>query len=194
MPSAKQSTKEWKGKEWEELYCHFREMNKSTGAKKPSESQKAKALWAMKAAKDIGEVSVIQPVKKTFWEEQRQPRFCERIGKGRFGKASGLACTRGTVCTCAQPPLIGTFQGSMGRMASFIKKEPMVASNDVSSNPFVSAETLEACALVGLHLLAAEGDAGSCGGQSPDLGDMWRHCCPISPEWISSCSASETSH
>ena len=28
------------GKEWEELYCHFREMSKATGAKKPSESQK----------------------------------------------------------------------------------------------------------------------------------------------------------
>ena len=38
--------------EWEELYFHYREMSKATGAQKPSESQKAKALWAMKAAKD----------------------------------------------------------------------------------------------------------------------------------------------
>ena len=30
-------------------------MSKATGAKKPSESQKAKDLWAMKAAKDRGE-------------------------------------------------------------------------------------------------------------------------------------------
>ena len=62
-----------------------------------------------------------------------------------------------------------------------------MASNDVSSNPFVSADTLKACALIGLHLVAAEGDTGSGGGQS-DLGDMWRQ-----GVWISSCSASDTS-
>ena len=54
-------------------------------------------------------------------------------------------------------------------------------------------ETLTACALIFLHLLAAEGEAGSSGSQSPDLGDMRRHGCPVSPEWISSCSTSETS-
>ena len=30
-------------------------MNKAAGAKKPCESQKAKALWAMKAAQDRGD-------------------------------------------------------------------------------------------------------------------------------------------
>ena len=34
---------------------HYRETSKATGAIKPSESQHAKALWAMKAAKDRGE-------------------------------------------------------------------------------------------------------------------------------------------
>ena len=34
MSSAKQSTKELKGIEWEELYCHHREVSKATGAKK----------------------------------------------------------------------------------------------------------------------------------------------------------------
>ena len=43
------------GNEWGELYHHYREMSKSAGAKKPSESQKAKALSAMKAAKDRGD-------------------------------------------------------------------------------------------------------------------------------------------
>ena len=33
------------GKEWEDLYCQYREMSKAAGAKKPGESQKAKALW-----------------------------------------------------------------------------------------------------------------------------------------------------
>ena len=35
---------------------------------------------------------------------------------------------------------------------------------------------------------SAEGEAGSGGSQSPDLGDTWRQGCPTSPEWISSCS------
>ena len=64
--------------------------------------------------------------------------------------------------------------GPRGELFFFlIKKEP-AASNDVPSNPLVSAETLKACALNGLHLLAAEGEAGSGGSQSPGLGDMWR--------------------
>ena len=51
----------------------------------------------------------------------------------------------------------------MGHTASFSSsssvKEPVVAlGRTVPSNPFVSAETLKACALIGLHLLAAEGD------------------------------------
>ena len=33
------------GDEWEEPYCSCKEMSKATGAKKPSESQKAKAFW-----------------------------------------------------------------------------------------------------------------------------------------------------
>ena len=59
--------------------------------------------------------------------------------------------------------------------------------------PYVSAETLKACALIGLHLLAAEGEEGSSGSQSPDLGDMWRHGCPVSPERFRSCSTSVAS-
>ena len=59
--------------------------------------------------------------------------------------------------------------------------------------PFVSAETQMACALIGLQLFAAEGGAASSGGQSPELGNMWRQGRPKSPEWVGSCSASETS-
>ena len=39
------------GNEWEELYSHYREMSRAAGARKPSESQKAKALRAMKAGR-----------------------------------------------------------------------------------------------------------------------------------------------
>ena len=43
-----------------------------------------------------------------------------------------------------------------------------------------------------LHLWASDHEVGSSGSQSPDLGDMWRHGCPVSPERFSSCSTSVT--
>ena len=53
--------------------------------------------------------------------------------------------------------------GPRGELFFFlIQKEPVVASNEVLPNPFVSAETLKVCAIIGLHLLAA-GEAGSSG-------------------------------
>ena len=41
--------------EWEELYEHFKEMSGAAGVRKPNVSQKAKALWKTKAARDRGE-------------------------------------------------------------------------------------------------------------------------------------------
>ena len=38
---------------------------------------------------------------------------------------------------------------------SLSRREPVVALHDVSSNSFVSAETLKACALIGLHLFGS---------------------------------------
>ena len=122
--------------------------------------------------------------------------MCKRCGKDLSGKVFGLILTRGTACVCAQRPPIGTFQGSMGRMASSLfflaQNEPVVASNEVVPNPYVSAGTLKACALIGLHLWASDYEVGSSGSHSPDLGDMWRHGCPVSPERFSSCSTSVT--
>ena len=68
-----------------------------------------------------------------------------------------------------------------------------MASNEVLPNPCVSAEMLKACALIGLHLLAADYEMGSSGSQSRDLGDLWTYGCPKSPMWSSPCSASVTS-
>ena len=69
------------------------------------------------------------------------------------------------MCVYGQLPRIGTSQGSMGPHGELffflIKKEHVVASNEVLPNPHVSAETLEACALIGLHLLAADYEVGS---------------------------------
>ena len=70
--------------------------------------------------------------------------------------------------------------GPLGELFFPIKKEPVVASNEVSSDPFDSAETLKACALTGLHLLAGD-DAGLGGGQSPESADMWRYGYPKKP-------------
>ena len=52
--SAKQITKELEGVGGKSCIFHYRWMSKATGAKKPSDRQKAKDLWAMKAAKDRG--------------------------------------------------------------------------------------------------------------------------------------------
>ena len=60
--------------------------------------------------------------------------------------------------------------GPHGELFFFLVKKEPVASNELPSNPFVSADTLKACALIGLHLLAAEGEAGSGGRQPPDFG------------------------
>ena len=99
--------------------------------------------------------------------------FYERCGKGPTGKASGFAWTHGTVCACAQRSTCLNVPGKYGPHGELlfflVKKELVAVSNDVSSNPFVSAETPKACALICLHLLAAEGEAGSCGSQSPRL-------------------------
>ena len=48
------------GREWEELYHHYRDLSKAVGAKKPSESQKAEAPWALgKESDETGAVGRI---------------------------------------------------------------------------------------------------------------------------------------
>ena len=79
MPPAQQFTKEIEGSEWEELYFHHREMSKAAEAKKPSESQKAKAFWAMKAAKDREE-EYCDPARKDHILGRRKTRL-ERVGR-----------------------------------------------------------------------------------------------------------------
>ena len=52
MPSARKSTKASKEKILDEMYDSYKVMSKAMGVKKLQEAQKARALWAMKAAKD----------------------------------------------------------------------------------------------------------------------------------------------
>ena len=47
-------------------------MSKAAGAKRPSESQKAKALWAVKTANGRRDEFFDSTRKKKFWEENRK--------------------------------------------------------------------------------------------------------------------------
>ena len=61
------------------------------------------------------------------------------------------------------------------------KKEPMVLSELVEFESCFSAETVKACALIGLHMMAEENALRSDRDSSPDLRDMWKYGCPNSP-------------
>ena len=61
----------------------------------------------------------------------------------------------------------------------------MVLCELVDFGPCVSAETVQACALIGLHMMAGEDALRSDSDLSPDLGDMWRYGCPESRMWSS---------
>ena len=186
------------GEEWDALYYHYRELNQATGAKKPGESPKAKALWSMKAARDR-DGKYYDPARKKRYSGQNknssgivgrtsqrsgggigkgvgmpgsqivgrafclrngvQHRWCEKCAKD-VGRVSGLfSRTHGMLWVCAQQPASGMFRGSTGRTASsffFLIKEPFGLTKAVECRLFVPAETLWACALIGLHLMAAE--------------------------------------
>ena len=59
----------------------------------------------------------------------------------------------------------------------------MVLSELVEFGPCVSAETVKACALIGLHTMAEANAVRSDSDSSPDLGEMWKNGCPRSPVW-----------
>ena len=64
-----------------------------------------------------------------------------------------------------------------------IKKKSEVVSNEVLPDPFVClcGNAQGVGALIDLHLLAAENEAGSSGSRFPDL---WRYDCPQEPlDW-----------
>ena len=64
-----------------------------------------------------------------------------------------------------------------------LKKEPMALNELVEFGPWISAETVKACALIGPHVMAEENTLRSDSDSSPDFGDMWRYGCPKSPVW-----------
>ena len=133
-------------------------MSKATGAKKPSESQKAKAFWAMRAALACGSKRLVASrVDCNGLQLSGYQDFAKDVERALWRLDPWESVRLRTASTCWSVP---RKYGPHGELFFFrIKKEP-VASNEVSSNPFVSAETLNACALIGLHLLAAGGEEG----------------------------------
>ena len=95
--------------------------------------------------------------------------------------ASGRTWTHRMLCVCARRPASKTSGGSTGRTASSIssssRRSLLLLQRHCMFRPFVAAETLKACALFGLHLVAAGGDNGtssSCGVFSPELDALVR--------------------
>ena len=103
---------------------------------------------------------------------ERAQAWCQRCGRSRYGRAFGPTWIRGTACVCAQSPRIGTVQGSYGPRGELFlflpKKEPMVLSELVEFGSCISAETVKACALIGLHMTAEENAVWSDRDSSPE--------------------------
>ena len=117
----------------------------------------------------------------------RYQDFAKDVGRAVLGRRLALL---GPVGQCAPAHSVHVLDCFRWRSLFLLCQEEAgggFESKEALPNPFVSAETLKACALIGLHILSAEGEAGSTDNQSPDEGDMWRRDCPKSLEWISSC-------
>ena len=56
-----------------------------------------------------------------------------------------------------------------------IEKEPFGLTKAVEFRPCVSAETLKACALIGLHKITEDATSSSFNDISAELGDGWRY-------------------
>ena len=67
------------------------------------------------------------------------------------------------LCVCAHHSASGTSRGKCGPHGELFfflnKKEYLALKEAVQFLPFFPAETLMACALIGLHLMAAEGES-----------------------------------
>ena len=86
-------------------------------------------------------------------------------GKGPTGKAPGLTWTHWDVVGLRTTSSVWNVPGKYGPHGELffflIKKEPFAVTRAAEFKPFVLAETLKACALIGLHLMAAEGASAS---------------------------------
>ena len=115
-----------------------------------------------------------------------------------MGRRLALPGPEGSSAHIGQPWNVPGKYGSHGELFFFlIKKEPFALTKAVQFKPFVPAETLKACALIGLHLMAAGGvsrSSSSCGVFSPELGGIAGLKGPRCPLWKEevSCSGNES--
>ena len=69
--------------------------------------------------------------------------------------------------------------GPHGELFFFLlKKGPMVLSDFVEFGPCMPAETVKACALIGLHMVTEENALRSDRDSSPYPIEMWKYGCP----------------
>ena len=89
-PFAKPCTKGVEGQTWEALLPPLhRELHQAVGAKKPGDSQKAKALWTMTAAREReDDFFMTRPIKKTF---RTEPELDWKFGKNTLKSPAALA-------------------------------------------------------------------------------------------------------
>ena len=93
-----------------------------------------------------------------------QHRWCKDFAKGVEralpGRRLALSGPMGRGAFTCIIQLLGCSQGKYGPHSELffflIRKEPVALTQAVPFKPFVSAETLKACALIGWHLLVAE--------------------------------------
>ena len=92
-------------RDWEELSDHYEEMSWAACVKKPNGSQKAKALWKMKAAKDIGE-EFYDPERKDnllVRNETRLELWEERLKDPTVALDKALKCVKNSCQGVSRP-------------------------------------------------------------------------------------------
>ena len=85
------------GEDWEEMYDSYKVMSRAVGVKKPQEAQKAKALWAMKAARDRKKEFCSQGLaKRTFRKGIKRDWSCgKNISQGPNSRTGQSINVRG---------------------------------------------------------------------------------------------------
>ena len=82
------------------------------------------------------------------------------VGQTRVGRCLALFGSLGQRAFAHSHPRIGMSQRSVDRTVSsscfLLKKDPMVLSELVEFGPRISAETVKACALIGVRTMAEE--------------------------------------
>ena len=119
----------------------------------------------------FGSLSSWMAANLVWWKD-----FAEDVGSALLGR-HGAFWIRGMLWVCARQPAYGMSRRSMGP-----EKELFALTMAVEFRP-CAAETLKACALIGLHMITEEAASLSLSGIFAELGDRWRHGDPRNSLW-----------